>query len=173
MALNSVAVYNETIEGLVIRCSWMKCLFGSMAFNITCGGPLIRTEVVDIFLQERRNATTARRFFKRLIRNHGGEPRKIVTDKLGSYRVAHREMIPDTIHETAQYANNLSELSHQSTRVRERVMRRLKSTSLAQRFLESHAAGYNLFNLQRHCVRAEHYRRLRISAFAEWNKAVT
>lgn len=129
-------------------------------------------EVVDIFLQKRRNATAAKRFFKRLIRNHGGEPRKIVTDKLGSYRVAHREMIPDTIHETAQYANNLSELSHQPTRVRERVMRRFKSANQAQRFLESHAAVYNLFNLQRHCIRAEHYRRLRRSAFAEWENAV-
>ena len=129
-------------------------------------------EIVDIYLQKRRNARAAKRFFKRLIRNHGAEPRKIVTDKLGSYRVAHRELIPDTIHETAQYANNLSELSHQPTRVRERVMRRFKSTNHAQRFLESHAAVYNLFNLQRHCIRAQHYRDLRTSAFTEWTNAV-
>ena len=129
-------------------------------------------EVVDIFLHKRRNATAAKRFLKRLVINHGGEPRKIVTDKLGSYRVAHREMIPDAIHETAQYATNLSELSHQPTRVRERVMRRFKSTNQAQRFLESHAAVYNLFNMQRHCIRAEHYRRLRTGAFAEWRITV-
>jgi hypothetical protein len=30
------------------------------------------------------------RFFKRLIRNHGNEPRRIVTDKLRSYGVAHQ-----------------------------------------------------------------------------------
>ncbi|MFT5115746.1 MAG: putative transposase, partial [Parasphingorhabdus sp.] len=46
------------------------------------------------------------RFFKRLLRSHGGEPRKIVTDKLRSYDVAHRELIPDVIHDTSQYANN-------------------------------------------------------------------
>ena len=96
-----------------------------------------------------------------------------MTDKLASYRVAHRELSPDVIHDTNQYANSLSELSHQPTRVRERVMRRFKSLDQAQRFLKSHSAVYNLFNHQRHCIRAEHYRRLRISAFAEWNCVVT
>ena len=46
-------------------------------------------EVVDVFLQSRRDGAAAKRFFKRLIRNHGNEPRKIVTDKLRSYGVAH------------------------------------------------------------------------------------
>ena len=46
-------------------------------------------EVVDVFLPSRRDGTAAKRFFKRLIRNHGSEPRKIVTDKLRSYGVAH------------------------------------------------------------------------------------
>jgi putative transposase len=62
-----------------------------------------------------------------------GELRKIVTDKLRSYGVAHRELIPDTIHDTSQYANNRAELSHQLTRVRERGMRRFKSIQQAQR----------------------------------------
>ena len=129
-------------------------------------------EVVDVFLQKSRNATAAKRFFKRLFKNHKGKPRKIVTDKLASYGVAHRELSPDVIHDKSQYANNLSELSHQPTRVRERVMRRFKSLNQAQRFLESHATVYNLFNLQRHCIRAQHYRRLKTSAFTEWNCAV-
>jgi transposase-like protein len=38
---------------------------------------------------------------------------------LRSYGVAHRELIPESIHDTSQYANNRAELSHQSTRVRE------------------------------------------------------
>jgi putative transposase len=42
-----------------------------------------------------------------------------VTDKLRSYGVAHRELMPATIHDTDRYANNRPELSHQSTRVRE------------------------------------------------------
>ncbi len=128
-------------------------------------------EVVDVFLQARRDGRTATRFFKRLLKAHGGEPRKIVTDKLRSYGVAHRDLIPDTIHDTSQYANNRAELSHQPTRVRERGMRRFKSTHQAQRFLGAHAAVYNLFNLGRNLVLAKHYRSLRQRAFASWEYA--
>ena len=129
-------------------------------------------EVVDVFLQARRDGAAAKRFFKRLLRNHGGEPRKIVTDKLRSYGVAHRELIPETIHSTQQYENNRAEQSHESTRVRERGMRKFKSAIQAQRFLGTHAAVSNLFNLGRHLVSAAHYRDLRIGAFAEWGRAV-
>ena len=62
----------------------------------------------------------------RLLRKHRDEPRKIVTDKLRNYNVAHGEPIPETIHDTTQYANNRAELSHELTRVRERGMRRFK-----------------------------------------------
>jgi putative transposase len=82
-------------------------------------------DVVDVFLQCRRDGKAAKRFFKRLLRTSGSEPGRIVTDKLRSYGVAHRELIPDTLHDTSQYANNRAELSHQPTRVRERGMRRL------------------------------------------------
>ena len=129
-------------------------------------------EVVDVFLQVRRDGKAAKRFFKRLLRCHQAEPRKIVTDKLRSYGVAHRELMPEVIHDTSQYANNRAELSHQPTRVRERGMRRFKSISQAQRFLDVHAAVYNLFNLGRHLVSAEQYRRLRKGAFGLWIETV-
>lgn len=79
-------------------------------------------EVIDILLQENRDGKAAKRFFKRILKKCRNKPRKIVTDKLGSYGVAQRELIPDTIHDTSQYANNRAELSHQPTRVRERGM---------------------------------------------------
>ena len=126
-------------------------------------------ELVDVFLQARRDGKAAKRFFKRLLKVHHGEPRKIVTDKLRSYGVAHRELVPEAIHDTSQYANNRAELSHQPTRVRERGMRRFKSTRQAQRFLSVHAAVYNLFNLGRHLVSASHYRDLRQGAFTSWD----
>jgi putative transposase len=128
-------------------------------------------EIVDVFLQSRRDGKAAKRFFRRLLKSHRSEPRKIVTDKLRSYGVAHREMIPETIHDTSQYANNRAEHSHQPTRVRERGMRRFKSTQQAQRFLTVHAAVYNLFNLGRHLVSADNYRFFRLRAFASWNCA--
>jgi len=129
-------------------------------------------EVVDVYLQAGRDGAAAKRFFKRLLRSHEGEPRKIVTDKLRSYGVAHRELIPEAIHDTSQYANNRVEQSHEPTRVRERGMRKFKSVRQARRFLGAHAAVSNLFNLGRHLVSAEHYRNLRVSAFADWNRAV-
>ena len=95
-----------------------------------------------------------------------------MTDKLRSYGVAHLEMTPETIHGTKQYENNRAEQSHESTRVRERGMRKFKSVGQAQRFVNAHAAVSNLFNLGRHLVRAQHYRELRISAFTEWKRAV-
>ncbi len=130
-------------------------------------------EVVDVLLQVRRDGAAAKRFFKCLLRNHGNEPRKIVTDKLKSYGVAHRELIPESIHDTSQYANNRAELSHQPTRVRERGMRRFKSIQQAQRFLSAHAAVYNLFNLGRHLVSAKNYRLFRDNAFTSWKCATS
>jgi putative transposase len=129
-------------------------------------------EVVDVYLQAKRDGAAAKRFFRRLLRSHGGEPRKIVTDKLRSYPVAHRELMPETIHSTKQYENNRAEQSHEATRVRERGMRRFKSTGQAQRFLNTHAAVYNLFNLGRHLTKAKYYRQFREGAFAEWSRAV-
>jgi putative transposase len=128
--------------------------------------------VIDVYLQARRDGTAAKRFFRRLLRNHGGEPKKIVTHKLRSYGVAHRALMPDVIHSTKQYENNRAEQSHEATSVRERGMWRFKSMRQAQRFVTTHAVVHNLFNWGRHLVRAEHYRKLRMSAFAEWSRAV-
>jgi putative transposase len=125
-----------------------------------------------VYLQAKRDGAAAKRFFGRLLRSHGSDPRKIVTDKLRSYPVAQRELVPDAIHVTDQYANNRAEQSHEATRVRERGMRRFKSMRQAQRFVTTHAAVQNLFNLGRHLVRAQHYRDLRSGAFNEWSKAV-
>ena len=51
-------------------------------------------------------------------------------------------------------------------------MRKFKSMHQAQRFLNAHAAVYNLFNLGRHLVSAENYRYFRLRAFATWEKVV-
>ena len=51
------------------------------------------------------------------------------------------------------------------------AQRRFKSMRQAQRFVTTHAAVQNLFDLGRHLVRALHYRDLRVSAFNEWSRA--
>ena len=80
--------------------------------------------------------------------------------------------MPDTIHDKSQYAYNPAELSHQPTRVRERGMKRFKSKHQAQRFLGAHAAVFDLFNLGRNLVSAEHYRFPRRDAFNRWPEEV-
>src|SRR3712207_1488570 len=47
--------------------------------------------VLDILVQERRNATAAKRFFRRLLAGLKFKPRRIVTDGLRSYGVARRD----------------------------------------------------------------------------------
>jgi putative transposase len=63
-------------------------------------------------------------------------------------------------------------LSHEPTRLRERGMRKFKSMEQAQRFLDVHAAVYNVFNLSRHLVSAENYRFFRQRAFASWESGL-
>lgn len=48
----------------------------------------------------------------------------------------------------------------------------IQSVKQAQRFVTTHAAVSNLFNLGRHKVGAEHYRDFRVSAFEECGRAV-
>jgi putative transposase len=50
-------------------------------------------------------------------------------------------------------------------------MRKYKSVKQAQRFLNVHAAVYNLFNLGRHLVSAGTYRYFRSRSFASWKDA--
>ena len=51
-------------------------------------------------------------------------------------------------------------------------MQRFKSPGSAQRFLSSHAAVYNTFNVQRHLTSAQTHRTLRAAAMDTWRTAV-
>ena len=62
---------------------------------------------IDLLVQPHRDARAARRFFRKLLKGQRQEPSRLVTDKLGSYRVAHRDVMPLVTHDTRRYANNL------------------------------------------------------------------
>jgi putative transposase len=126
--------------------------------------------VLDILVQDRRNATAAKRFFRRLLAGLKYKPRKIVTDGLRSYGVAQREVLPDVRHRTSRYLNNRAENSHRPTRRRERQMQRFKSPRQAQQFLSSHAVIYGHFRPRRHLMSAAQYRRARAKAFQIWQQ---
>ena len=61
--------------------------------------------------------------------------RVIVTDRLASYQVAARALLPSVTHRRWRYLLNRGENSHRPTRVRERVMKRSASPGQAQRLL--------------------------------------
>jgi putative transposase len=120
---------------------------------------------IEILIQKRRNQQAAKRLFRKLSKGH---PRRMITDKLKSYSAAHREVMPSIPHSTKQYENNRAEVSLETTRRRERQMRRFKTAGQAQRFLSVHGVVNNLFRLGRHLPRACHYRMFRTKAFSEW-----
>jgi putative transposase len=68
--------------------------------------------------------------------------------------------------------NNRAENSHQPTRRRERKMQRFKSARSAQKFLSTHAAVFNTFNVQRHLTPAQTHRTLRAAAMSTWREVV-
>ena len=72
--------------------------------------------VLDILVQERRDAKAAKRFFKRLLKGLQYVPRVIVTDKLRSYGAAKRQILPNVEHRQSRYLNNRAENSHRRTR---------------------------------------------------------
>ena len=77
-------------------------------------------DVSDISVQSRRDRRAAARFFRKLLKGQGREPRRLTTDKLRSCSAAHRTVMPSVMHSTTRYENNRAEASHQSTRHRER-----------------------------------------------------
>jgi putative transposase len=54
--------------------------------------------VLDEIVQSRRDTTAAKRLLRRLLRRQGCPPRRMITDKLGSYAVAQRQVMPRTEH---------------------------------------------------------------------------
>jgi putative transposase len=125
-------------------------------------------DVIDILLQARRDRHAAARFFRRLLKRSGRAPCRLVTDRLGSCRAAHRPVMPSVYYEPPA-AYKRAEASHQPPRRRERQMRRFESRAQAQRFLAVHGVVSNLCSLGRHLLRAEHQRLLRSRAFATRN----
>ena len=130
-------------------------------------------EVLDILVQSRRHKGAAVRLLRKLLRKHGFAPEAIITDKLGSYRAAIRQLRLSARHDQRQRRNNRAENSHQPTRRRERKMQKFKSPGSAQRFLSAHAAVHNTFNIQRHLVSRRTIKAFRAEAMANWERATT
>ena len=126
--------------------------------------------VLDVLVQPRRNALAAKRFFRKLLKGLRYVPRVLVTDKLASYQVAHRDLMPSVAHRRSKYLNNRAENSHQPTRQRERAMKRFKSARHAQRFLSAFSGISPHFRPRRQLLSAADYRQVISDRFAVWNE---
>jgi transposase-like protein len=104
-------------------------------------------EILDVLIQPKRDKTAALKLMRKLLRKQGYAPTMLVTDKLGSYGAARRELGLSAHHEQGLRKNNRAENSHQVVRRRERKMQGFKSAGSAQRFLSIHSAVYNTFKL--------------------------
>ena len=127
---------------------------------------------MDVLLQTKRNKRAALKLMRKLLKKTGFVPDKLVTDELTSYGAATRDLGLANRHERGRSRNNRAENSHQPTRRRERKMQRFKSAGSAQKFLSTHAAAYNTFNVQRHLTSAQSHRVLRAAAMTTWREAV-
>ena len=121
--------------------------------------------------QRKRDTKAALRLMRKLLKEQGYAPDVLVTNKLGSYGAARRELRLSCRHEQGLRKNNRAENSHQPVRRRERKQKRFKSASSAQRFLSPHAAVHNIFNVQRHLVSRRTLRAFRAEAEQAWQIA--
>ena len=129
-------------------------------------------EVLDVLVQSRRNKTATLKLMRKLLKKQGFAPDTIVTDKLPSYGAALANIGMKHKHVTGGRSNNRAENSHLPVRLRERRMQRFKSAGSAQRFLSTHAAVFNTFDVQRHLISRKTLRQFRGGAVRTW-QAVT
>jgi putative transposase len=108
-----------------------------------------------VLVQSKRDKHAALKLMRKLLKKYAFVPERLVTDDLRSYGAAARDPGIESRHERGRWKNNRAENSHQPTRRRERKMQRFKSSRSAQKFLSTHAAVFNTFNVQRHLTSAK------------------
>jgi len=125
--------------------------------------------VLDIVVQRRRNTKAAIRLLRKLLKNQGIKPTKIVTDRLGSYGAALKLLGLKHLQDVGGRKNNRAECSHIPIRRRERKSQKFRSVKNAQKLLSAHGQIYNLFNYRRHLISRNSLRKFRSHAQIEWN----
>lgn len=125
--------------------------------------------VLDVVVQHKRNTKAAIRLLRKLLRNQGVRPKRIVTDRLGSYGAALKLLGMKHLQDVGGRKNNRAECSHVPIRRRERKSLRFRSVRSAQILLSAHGQIYNLFNYRRHLISRNTLRKFRSQANAEWD----
>lgn len=124
--------------------------------------------VLDEILQGKRDKRAAKRLFRRLMKQHGLVPKRIITDKLRSYGAAKREIATGVEHRSHKGLNNRAENSHLPFRKRERAMQAYRSPGSLQRFISIYSAIRNCFSVPARRRSALTIRYHRLEAFDVW-----
>jgi len=95
-------------------------------------------------------------------------PRVVITDKLRSYIMPIKTLAPDADHRAHKGLNNAIEVSHRSTRKREKIFGKFKPQRQAQRFLSAHDRIDLIFRPHRYQLSAASYRHARFDVFSLW-----
>jgi putative transposase len=127
--------------------------------------------VLDEIVQTRRDTKAAKRLLKRLLKKQGCPPKRLVTDKLGSYAAARLQIMPAVEHRSHTGLNNSAENSHLSLRRRERLTQGFRSPGGLQRFATIFSAVRNLFVPSRSRRSAPATYLHRLNTMAGWNVA--
>ena len=124
---------------------------------------------LDVLLQPRRNKKAVIRFFKQVLKDCQYVPRVMVTDKLKSYKLPCKLLLPNTQHRTHKRLTNRVENAHQPTRRRERQIIRFKSAASANQFVATHGQVRNLFNINRYKYSSDDRRSCLSKALDVWH----
>jgi transposase, IS6 family len=101
-------------------------------------------QVIDVVVSRRRDADTARRFFRRALSTLKVTPIGVVTDAAAVYPAVLDELVPSAWHHVERYANNPIEADHGRLKHRLRSMRGLRTEATAQIIIAGHAFMQNL-----------------------------
>jgi putative transposase len=129
--------------------------------------------ILDEIVETRRDTKAAKRLLTRLLKKQGCPPRRMVTDKLGSYAAARRQIMPAIEHRSHKGLNNRAENSHLPLRRRERAMQGFRSPGSLQRFVAVFSAVRNLFVPPRSSRSALATHLHRLNAVVQWKAAAS
>ena len=92
-------------------------------------------QVIDVFVSQRRDIASARRFFTAALAAQRA-PAEVITDQATSLANSIEELLLAAFHNTGQYANNQCECDHGRLKVRLRPNRGLKTDRTASVVIE-------------------------------------
>jgi putative transposase len=113
-------------------------------------------EILDVLVQSKQDKHAALKLMRKLLKKYGFVPDRLITDDLRSYGATARDLGIEKHHERGRWKNNRGRTRRGST----------------QRFLSTHAAIYNTFNVQRHLTSTSTHRGFRAAAMDTWRAAV-